>query len=75
MARGREEHRAFHVGRIDEALVERTIEQEDEVVLGMCRNDPLQHFMLEPADPFQLIGQEQAGVHHDAHGAKVCSSV
>lgn len=68
MPGGREEHDTFHIVRVDELLVESPIEQEQELVLRMRLYDARKRFMREPADALQFVGQQEAGVHSDAHG-------
>lgn len=68
VARGRRQYHGADVGGVYEACVVGPVEEVDELVLGMCRHHAAKRFLGEPADAFQLSGQQQAGVHGDAHG-------
>lgn len=67
MSRGWPKHFGANVGGVTEAGVRLTVEEEDELMLGMRVHDALHGLMREPADAFQLVREEQAGVDYDAH--------
>ena len=70
MARGRWHHHRLHVLPVDEPLIERAVEEQDEPVLRMCLHDAPQRFVREPADAFELVGKQQACVYGYSHSAK-----
>ena len=71
MASGRWQNDRRDIRPMYEMAVTGAIENVDELVLRMLWDDPPKCLMREPADTFELAGQQQTGVHSDPHGAKV----
>jgi hypothetical protein len=55
MARLRSDYDRRNIVAEDEILIVRSVENEDEVVLGMRRGDALEGFIGEPADPLEAV--------------------